>query len=378
LTSDISLQNPDLKRLVKKAFIRDPALSPAKGRVPKISVIIPCYNYGHFLSDCVGSTLSQTGVEVEVIIVDDASIDNSANIAERLADEDSRIIVLRHQQNCGHVVAFNNGYAIATGEFIVRLDADDMLTPGCLARAVALFDAFPSVGLVYGHPRHFTTTVPPKPNVARARSWSIWSGVDWLAERCRRGWNVITTPEAVVRASVMKQTGPLNQRLKFGQDMEMWLRLATVSDVGRIDGPDQALHRDHPASMSETAGAGHMLDIRERQEVFATLFEGLGRHLPFANELHETAKKALASEALEQACRAYDRGRWRSIDANEYIAFALDTYAEAKLLPVWRALERRRRVGPVASPFIPLFFPRILWRGLRSRAFYYRWAKTGI
>ena len=378
LTSDKSSQNPVRKRLVKRAFIRGPVSERKKGPLLKVSIIIPCYNYGHFLPDSIGSALAQEGVEPEVIVVDDASTDDSAAVAQRFADGDLRVAVLRHQQNSGQVISFNDGYAAATGEFIVRLDADDMLTPGSLARAVALFDAFPSVGLVYGHPRHFTTTVPPEPRVGRARSWSIWSGVDWVAERCRRGWNVITSPEVVIRASTMKQIGPLSLRLKFGMDMEMWLRTAAVSDVGRVDGTDQALHRDHPASLSQTVGAGHMLDIQERREVFATLFDGPGAQLPFADELHETAKRALAGEALEEACRAYDRGRTGFVDVDRYVGFALETYAGAKNLPEWRALERRRWIGPAAAPFMPIFFPRVVRRGLLHRWHYQRWKRGGV
>src|SRR4029077_13059057 len=100
----------------------------------------------------------------------------SAAIAQQYADADSRILLIRHQQNTKHVIAFNDGYAAATGDFIVRLDADDLLTPRSLARSVALFDAFPAVGLVYGHPRHFTTIMPPKPRLGRGRSWSTWCG----------------------------------------------------------------------------------------------------------------------------------------------------------------------------------------------------------
>jgi len=372
------MQNPVKKRLVKKAYIREPVSELAQGRVPKVSIIIPCYNHGHFLPDSIGSALAQEGVEVEVIVVDDASTDDSAAAAQRFADVDARVVVLRHEHNTHHVIAFNDGYAAATGEFIVRLDADDMLTPASLARSVALFDAFPSVGLVYGHPRHFTTRVPPEPRVGPPRSWSSWSGADWVAERCRRGCNVITTPEVVIRASVMKQIGPLSPRLKFAQDMEMWLRIAAVSDVGRVDGPDQALHRDYPGSMSQTSGAGHMLDIQERREVFATLFDGPGGQLPLADELHETAKRTLAAEALEEACRAYDRGRTRTVDVAAYVEFAMETYADARDLPEWRALKRRRWVGPTAAPYMPFFYPRIIQRGLRYRFDYWRWTKTGL
>jgi hypothetical protein len=364
------------KRLVRKAYIRAPVSDLAKGRVPRVSIVISCYNYGHFLPNSIGSALAQEGVEPEVIVVDDASTDDSASVAQHFADADPRVAVLRHRQNSGPMIAFNDGYAVATGEFIVRLDADDLLTPGSLARSVALFDAFPSVGLVYGHPRHFTTTTPPEPRVGPPRSWSIWSGVDWVAERCRRGCNVITTPEVIIRASVVKQIGLLSPKLRFAHDMEMWLRTAAVSDVGRVDGPDQALHRDHPASW--TAGEGHMRDIRERREVFATFFDGLGGQLPFSDELHETAKRILAAEALEEACRAYDRGRTRTVDVDGYIAFALETHAGARNLPEWRALERRRWVGPAAAPYTPIFFPRIIRRGLQYRFGYWRWTKTGL
>jgi hypothetical protein len=200
--------------------------------------------------------------------------------------------------------------------------------------------------------------------------------MDWLAERCRRGCNVITTPEVVNRASIMKQIGPLNPKLKFAHDMEMWLRTAAVSDVGRVDGPDQALHRDHPASW--TAGEGHMLDIRERREVFAILFDSPGGQLPCADELHETARRTLAAEALEEACRAYDRGRTRSVDVDGYVEFALETYDGAKDLPEWRALERRQWVGSAAAPYLPIFYPRIIRRGLQCRLDYWRWTKTGL
>ena len=230
-------QSPLLKRLVRKAYIRQPVFELARAVCPKVSIIIPCYNYGHFLPDSIGSALAQEGIQSEVIVIDDASTDDSAAVAQRFADGDARVILLRHKQNSGQVIAFNDGYALATGEFIVRLDADDMLTPGSLARAVALFDAFPSVGLVYGHPRHFTTEIPPEPQVGKSAQLEYLGRCGLARRKVLEAWNVITSPEVVIRASVMKPVGPLSPRLKFGMDMEMWLRIAAVSDVGRVDGP---------------------------------------------------------------------------------------------------------------------------------------------
>lgn len=366
---------PRQRRLVPRAYVRNAPAAPQ--RRATVSVIIPCYNYGHFLPESIGSALSQTDVDLEVIVVDDASTDDSAAVAARFAEQDPRVRLLRHETNTNHVVAFNDGYEMATGEFIVRLDADDLLTPGALARAVAVFEAFPEVGLVYGHPRHFTTPVPPEPVLGPSRSWSVWSGAEWLAERCRRGYNVITTPEAVVRASVMREIGPLNVKLRFAQDMEMWFRTAAVSDVARINGPDQALHRDHDASMSVNAGSGFLLDAQERHRVFQILFEGVGGRLPQAPRLHELANRAIAGQALEEACRIYDRRRFRQQDVDDLVAFALEAYPKAAELPQWRAFLRRQRIGPALTPFTPIAVGGVVRRRFQHYRRRLEWVRSG-
>jgi glycosyltransferase involved in cell wall biosynthesis len=69
-------------------------------RVPRVSVVIPCYNYGHYLRQCVESvTRGQPGIEVEVIIVDDRSTDDSLSVARSIEDRDERVRVIRHEQN---------------------------------------------------------------------------------------------------------------------------------------------------------------------------------------------------------------------------------------------------------------------------------------
>jgi Glycosyl transferase family 2 len=365
------------RRLASIADVPAPVPELSPDRRPRVSVIIPCFNYGHYLPESVASALAQSEVDPEVIIVDDASTDDSADIAARFAQADQRVRVVRHRRNTGHVQAFNDGLQEATGEFIVRLDADDLLTPGSLARAVALFDAFPKVGLVYGHPVHFTTAVPPAARTA-VRGWRVWAGEDWVAYRCRRGVNCITTPEVVIRASVMKPIGGLNTALHFAQDMEMWLRTASVSDVGRIDGADQAFHRDHPGSMSATNGAGQLLDLRERAKVFDVLFAGPGGRLARAAELDQAARRALAAEALTAAYHAYDRGRTSTVDVGSLVGFAVATCPSARSLPQWRALRRRMKVGARLAPVTPVFTASAIWRRAQWQADYRRWQRTGV
>jgi len=364
-------------RLHTRAYVPAPVPSLRPEREPTVSIIIPCYNYARFLPESVPSALSQVGIRPEVIIVNDASTDDSGAVADAYAAEDPRVTVIHHRTNTGHVVAFNDGLAAASGEFIVRLDADDLLTPGSAARAVALFDEFPAVGLVYGHPRHFEESNPPAPRTA-VRGWSVWSGADWIAERCRKGVNCITTPEAVVRGSVARRIGPLSTRLRYAQDMEYWLRGAAVSDVGRIDGADQALHRDHSASMSVNDGSGQLADLIERREVFDVLFDGPGQELPEAGAMHDEARRSLAANALWLAVHAYDRRLTGSVEVDALVEFALTTYPGSRELPQWRALRRRQRVGERWSPLVPSFMASVVWNKAQRKLRYRQWTRTGV
>jgi hypothetical protein len=332
-----------------------------RAKPARISVIIPCFNYGHFLPSSVSSAVDQIDCEMEVIIVDDASTDASLDVAQHLSRQFANVRVIANEQNQGHVATFNNGLAVATG---------------CLTRAVDLFDAYPSVGLVYGRPHHFTSSEPPTP-IGGPTKWTVWSGHDWIRERCRRGVNCITTPEAVIRGSVFRSIGPLSPRLRFAQDMEIWLRAAAISDVGYIAGPDQALHRDHAASMSVTTGSGLLTDLVERRTVFDVLFEGPGRNLVDAEAQHELAHRTLAREALRHVCHSYDRGRVSAANTEDLIDFALDTYPSIKSERYWHSVKRRRAVGPRAAQLNPIFVAQAAARRIDGELAYARWLQTG-
>ncbi|ROO62211.1 glycosyl transferase family 2 [Micromonospora sp. Llam0] len=353
-----------------------PVPAGTASRTPRVSVIIPCYNYGRFLAQSAGSALQQQGVDVELIVVDDHSTDDTPQVLADLGRDEPRLRAVRNETNHGPCDAFNDGLNLATGEFIVRLDADDLLTPGALARAVQLFEQFPEVGLVYGHPVHFHQTVPTTYR-SEPTGWTIWSGQDWIAERCRLGVNCITTPEAMVRASIYQEIGPWDNRMRLACDLGAWLRVAAVSDVARIDGVDQAWHREHQGSISVTDG-GRRVDLTERRIAFDALFEGPGGKLPQASELHDLARRALATEALESACHAYDRRLTDREPVEWYVQFAVETYPQARQLPLWRGLHRRRSVGPRLAPLVPGFAASVVRRRLRNDARHRTWTRHGI
>lgn len=349
---------------------------PADLRAPAtVSVVIPCYNYARYLPDAVGSALSQSLVLVNVIVVDDASTDDSLRVARSLADQDGRVAVLANHQNLGPVGTFNRGLAQATGEFVVRLDADDLLTPGSLSRAVALMQEHPSVGLVYGHPIHFTGDAPP-PARSDVDGWLIWKGLDWLEARCADGTNVITSPEVVMRRGVVDVVG--GQRpLKHTHDMEMWLRIAAHADVAYILGADQAWHREHPSSLSRGAEDPFVI-LSELRAAFEVLFSGIGSLTAAHQDARSQARRAVAVAALDHAQSLIDNGTASDV-CGRLQEFAIETDPTVSGTPEWERVARAAHSGRGRGPLAKVrgVLPRAR-RRVRHQRRHQRWARTGV
>jgi Glycosyl transferase family 2 len=320
------------------------------GRTPLVSVVVPCFNYGHYLPVCVEALLHQAGVAVEVIIVDDASTDGSGEVADAIARTSPSVRVLHHARNAGHIVTYNDGLAEARGDYVVLLSADDLLTPGALQRATALMEAHPGVGLVYGRALRFTDGPPPPPRID-PKHWIVWPGHDWLALRFKRAYNCILSPEAVLRTSVQRQIGGYRRELPHTADMDMWLRAAAVADVGFISGVDQAWYRDHPASMHNATYqsaelAGTAVDLRERMRTFAFVAAQIRPEIPASGRWLREAQRALAIEALSSSIRSFHRGVADRCPVADLSALAQEMYPAARALPHWKALSLAQRIGP--------------------------------
>lgn len=326
--------------------VETPNARPA--RAVTISVVIPCYNYGHFVESAIDSALqSQPGVDVQVIVVDDASRDDSAERVAARSRKDSRITLIRHSENHGHIRTYNEGLAAADGELVTLLSADDLLTPGSLSRSAALFEENPNVGLVYGPTPRFSEPPHIAPNrQGAATSWVIRSGHDWARQVYRSGRNVVLSPEAILRTSVQREVGGFDPGQPHAGDLAFWLCMAARADVGYVAGVDQALYREHNTNMhsvvyASDAPKGMVTDLRERLKAFdqsSSEFTG-------AAELMRTARRALAVEAVDLASRAYVWGLTESWPVDALVEFALETEPMVRSGRAWRALARRRRVG---------------------------------
>lgn len=331
---------------------------------PKVTVVIPHYNYGQYLPIAVGSALDQRDVDIEVIIVDDKSTDGSVEVARRLAAMDERVTLVEHEQNMRHIRTYNDGLSRATGDYVVLLSADDALTSDSLTRAVALMEAHPNVGLVYGAVEWFDGDLPP----SRGGSvrWQIWPGEQWVRRIVRRGRNAVINPEAVLRRCVYEKTGGYNPDFPHAGDMYMWLQAASRADVGFVGGPRQAYYRDHGQNMHATAFDGVADDMTQVRDVYKRFFAHEGAALDGAAHLLDVSMRSVAREALLRAALLESKGPAPAASGT-LRQFARETWPGAVGSAAWRwSALAANHAGSFASARLVRLVESVRWK-VRSR-----------
>ena len=310
----------------------------------RIDVVVPCYNYGAFLRECVDSVTRQSHRDLRVLIIDDASTDETPSVAAAIAAEDDRVEVQRHATNHGHIDTYNEGITWAEGHYWLLLSADDFLLPGAIERAVGALDAYRDLGLIYGAFAQFSSreslpyqiwrpsgsldpvaTLPAEP--VASREVHLW-GAAALIDRLIVG-NHIAVATAVARVDVQRKIGPYRNDLKHAGDLEMWLRFALQSKVGYIDSL-QAVYRQHDQNMS-TGYLGYR-DFRQRVRAFDLHMDEIRGLAPNGGELVRQINRRHAIKATKWAARSLLGGRFKQL--KELCGYAMRTkpFAESDLV----------------------------------------------
>lgn len=207
-------------------------------REPKITAVIPAYNYGRFIRAAVESALDQTYPNLEIIVVDDGSTDDTA---ERLAPYLSRIQYLR-QENAGLSGARNAGIRAATGEWIALLDADDVWHPRKLELQMrCLQQQPPDVGLLATE--RFTDQRELWPQLDDTTAVSYFSLEDVL------GVCHFAPSSALIRKADLEAVGLFDASLRSVEDRDVWIRLSGRCKLARLQLP-LLFYREHAGSLS--------------------------------------------------------------------------------------------------------------------------------
>jgi glycosyltransferase involved in cell wall biosynthesis len=205
---------------------------------PVVSIVIPCYNQGRFLPEAIGSALQQTHPFVEVTVVDDGSTDDTASVIE-----DYPTIRRVAQPNRGVTSARNAGLFESRGEYVVFLDADDILLPHAVTAGVECLDAHPDWAFVTGHVALMNQDGSPAGVPVQEHDTT-----DPYLELLRA--NYIWTPGAAMyRRTVFGTTGGFDARAGPSADYELNIRIARRFPFGCHH---QVIlqHRRHDANMS--------------------------------------------------------------------------------------------------------------------------------
>lgn len=315
-----------------------------------IDVVVPCYQYGRFLGPCVTSILNQDFRNVRVLIVDNASTDDSLDVARRLASADRRVEIIAHGTNLGHHASFNEGIDWASAEYFALVFADDLMAPGCLTRAASFMSRHPEIAFCHGRAIPIDGCQPlPDIEPGCEAPWRVIEGRRFIERFCRAGVFRIAGSTLVVRTSAQKKAGHYRPSLPYTDDMEIWLRLACQGHVAETDAVLGFL-RSHGANRSALKNTVQNLDLLFTEAAVDSFFMNEGAALGNAKQLHRLAKRTLAQRAYWSAMSNLVRGNPRlSVDL---LKFAFSRSPATALIPPVGYLFRRedafRRIAQVA------------------------------
>ena len=231
-----------------------------------VSIVIPTYNYGHFVGEAVESALGQTWSAREVIVVDDGSTDDTA---ERLASYGTQIHYVR-QNNLGLSAARNTGIRLARGRFVALLDSDDVWHPRKLELQLRYLAQHHDVMLL-GSACH-TEDCAAWPTVNENPTAEDVSLEDVLV----RSWFAPST--AVLRRECLDSTNWFDTSLRSVEDRDLWIRLASRYRIGMLQAP-LCWYRLHNGSMSKAALCMEEFEWRVLRNAFTRLEPLRGRWL---------------------------------------------------------------------------------------------------
>lgn len=207
--------------------------------MPKVSIILPAYNEEHYIVNAVDSVLGQTYADFELIVINDGSQDNTLNLLREYTDPRMHIL---DQPNQGLVSSLNRGIAIARGEYIARMDADDISLPTRLQAQVEFMDQHPPIGLLGTYAR----MLDPKTGLETSSRNLPTANRD--IRRFLLKDNPFVHSSVMIRADLLKQVGVYAQEYRW-EDYDLWIRICSQYEAAILP-IELIVRRVHPNSLS--------------------------------------------------------------------------------------------------------------------------------
>jgi hypothetical protein len=193
--------------------------------LPRFSIVTPSHNTGRYIADAIGSVLSQNYSDLDYLVMDGASTDNTLDVLRGLGDRVRWI----SERDAGQSDAIRRGFCQTQGEILGWLNADDVLMPGALQSVAEFFAAHPEVDLVYGDATYIDAEGKEIGRCVHVEPFSM--------RRLLHYSDFIVQPAAFFRRSAYEAVGGLDPTLHWGMDYDLWLKLARAHKVAYLPKP---------------------------------------------------------------------------------------------------------------------------------------------
>ncbi len=287
-------------------------------RVPVVSVCLPTYNRATLLRESLSSVLGQTFRDLEVIVSDNASEDDTESVVRSFADP--RVVYLKNAANVGAVPNINRSYQQARGEFIAFCPDDDLMLPENLARKVDVLRKHPSVGLVHsrfhvidehGKIQHFNTNR----GHGRERDADAVENGQVFLRRMLAGPCEVNPVSAVFRRDCLEKLGGLDETLEYSDDYEYWMRIAVYYDVAYLATP-LVMWRSHSQTLTNRFLVGGKTGISpgplvEQMRCKKNILDRYGKDIRDVEDLRRMLREQVTERTAFQADSLLDEGAAR-------------------------------------------------------------------
>jgi glycosyltransferase involved in cell wall biosynthesis len=235
--------------------------SPGDAELPLVSVVTPSYNQGRFIAATIESVLSQDYSNIEYIVVDGASNDDTAEVVARYGDR----LRFVSEPDRGQSDAINKGFRMARGEIVAWLNSDDVFLPGAVSAAVAALTDRPDAGAVYGEGYQMDEAGNITSRFAVTQEFNLW--------RLLNLSDYILQQSVFFRRRVFDEIGFLDESLHYGMDWEILMRIGLHYPIQYIPHEMGAI-REYPSAKSFSGGSARA------RELAAIMRRHTGKHFP--------------------------------------------------------------------------------------------------
>ena len=277
------------------------------GAQPKISIVTPSYNHARYLEECLLSVKEQNYPNVEHIVVDDGSTDNSLEILNRRASTPGWAHLQQHPEpHCGQSPTLNKGFRMATGDIVGWLNSDDRYRPACFQTVADAFQAYPKADIIYGD----FTCIDESGRMWQIRREIRFSRFVLSYHRV----SYVATNTAFFRRRVFDEGNFIDPQFNYALDYEFFMRLARGGYRFQHISYLLADYRWHPLSTSFTHTAEQRAEHDRIAQSYSPVLKKLRSSLPNKFALRALRLMAAGRRYAEKFVRGYYFEQFRPSD----------------------------------------------------------------